>query len=67
MLDLFASRNRLTLDEPGSALVAAGFYISKVETDRAAVHIPPDIQHAPLSLLTTAGLKLTAVRLVHPD
>ncbi len=67
MLDLYASCNRLTLDELGSALVAAGFYISKVETDRTAVHIPPELQHTPLSLLTTDGVKLSAVKLVLPD
>jgi SAM-dependent methyltransferase len=67
MLGLYASCNRLTLDELGSALVAAGFFISKVETDHAAVHIPPELQHTPLSLLTTAGVKLTAVKLVQPD
>lgn len=66
MLDLYTSCNRLTIDELGSALVAAGFFISKVETDRVAVHIPPELQHTPLSLLTTAGVKLTAVKLVHP-
>ena len=67
MLDLYASCNRLTLDDLGSALVAGGFYISKVETDRTAVHIPPELQHTPLSLLTTDGVKVTAVKLVQPD
>jgi SAM-dependent methyltransferase len=62
VLDLYASCNRLTLDELGSALIAAGFYISKVETEGAAVHVPPELQRMPLSLLTTAGVKLTAVK-----
>jgi len=62
MLDLYASCNRLTLDELGSALIAAGFYISKVETDQVAVHIPPELQHMQLSLLTTAGVKVAAVK-----
>jgi ubiquinone/menaquinone biosynthesis C-methylase UbiE len=61
MLDLYDSCNRLTLDELGSALIETGFYISKIETDRAAVHIPPELQRQPLSLLTTAGVKLVAV------
>jgi SAM-dependent methyltransferase len=63
MLDLYASCNRLTLDDLGSALVEAGFYVSKIETDRAAVHVPPELQRASLSLLTTAGVKLVAVNL----
>jgi 2-polyprenyl-3-methyl-5-hydroxy-6-metoxy-1,4-benzoquinol methylase len=61
MLGLYASCNRLTLDQLGSALIEAGFYIGTIETDRAAVHIPPELQHMKLSLLTTAGLKLIAV------
>ena len=63
MLDLYASCNRLTLDDLGSALIETSFYISKIEIDRAAVHIPPELQRTPLSLLTTAGVKLAAVSL----
>jgi SAM-dependent methyltransferase len=66
MLDLYASCNRLTLDELGSALTATGFYISKVETDRTAVHIPAELQRMPLSLLTTDGVKVTAVKIEAP-
>lgn len=62
MIDCYESCNRLTLDDLGSALIAAGFYISKVETYRNAVHIPPELQHLSLSLLTTSGVKLTAVK-----
>jgi ubiquinone/menaquinone biosynthesis C-methylase UbiE len=61
MLDLYDSCNRLTLDDLGDALVEAGFYVSKVETDRVAIHIPPELQRVPLSLLTTAGVKIAAV------
>jgi SAM-dependent methyltransferase len=61
MLDLFASCNQVTLDELGSALVAAGFYISKVHTDGSTIHVPPELQAMPLSLLTTSGVKLVAV------
>jgi len=63
MFDLYSSCNQVTLDELGSALVAGGFYISKVQTDSSAVHVPPELQSMPLSLLTTAGVKLTAVNL----
>lgn len=62
MLDLYSSCNRVTLDELGSALIDAGFYISKVETDHVAVHVPPQLQRMPLSLITTAGVKLAAVK-----
>jgi len=61
MLDLYASCNRLTLDELGAALNDTGFYISKVETEVSAIHIPPEAQKVPLSQLTTSGVKLTAV------
>jgi ubiquinone/menaquinone biosynthesis C-methylase UbiE len=63
MFDLYSSCNQVTVDELGSALVASGFYISKVQTDSSAIHIPPELQTTPLSLLTTAGVKLTAVNL----
>jgi ubiquinone/menaquinone biosynthesis C-methylase UbiE len=62
MLDLYASCNRVTLDDLGSALSSAGFYISKVETMGGPMHVPPELQSMPLSLLTTAGVKLTAVK-----
>jgi ubiquinone/menaquinone biosynthesis C-methylase UbiE len=62
MLDLYSSCNRITLDQLGSAMNDAGFYISKIETDRVAVHIPPELQQMPLSLLTTEGIKLIAVK-----
>jgi hypothetical protein len=62
MLDLYNSCNRITLDQLGSALIDTGFYISKIETDRVAVHIPPELQRMPLSLLTTDGVKLIAVK-----
>jgi cyclopropane fatty-acyl-phospholipid synthase-like methyltransferase len=61
MIDLYHSCNRITLDQLGANLHEAGFYISKLETDPVAVHIPPELQEMPLSLLTTSGIKLTAV------
>lgn len=66
MLDLYNSCNRITLDQLGCALTDAGLYISKVETDRVAVHVPPELQHVPLSLLTTEGVKLIAVKQAPP-
>ncbi len=62
MLDQYHSCNRITLDELGTALRASGFFISKVATDAAAVHVPPELQGFPLSHLTTAGLKIVAVK-----
>lgn len=62
MIDLYDSCNRLTLDQLGSALHDAGLYVSKVETESVAIHIPPELQQMPLSLLTAAGVKLVAVK-----
>jgi ubiquinone/menaquinone biosynthesis C-methylase UbiE len=62
MVDCYESCNRLTLDDLGRELSAAGFYISKVEVYPTAVHIPPELQGMSLSLLTTSGVKLTAVK-----
>lgn len=62
MLDLYASCNKLTLDALGGSLHESGLYISKLETDRSAIHIPPELQQMPLSLLITEGIKLLAVK-----
>jgi ubiquinone/menaquinone biosynthesis C-methylase UbiE len=61
MLDLYESCNRATLDEMGRFLVDGGFYISKVELLTGAIHVPPALQHVPLSLVGISGFKLTAV------
>ena len=61
MLDLYDSCNRITLDELGSSLTEAGFFIAKVDVMTNAFHIPPELQRMPLSLLATAGVKLLAV------
>jgi SAM-dependent methyltransferase len=62
MLDLYDSCNKITLDELGSALTEAGFFVAKVQTESSAVHVPPELQKMPLSLLTTAGVKILAVK-----
>ncbi len=62
MLDLFQSCNKVTLDGLGSALFETGYYISKVATEGAAIHVPPQLQGVPLSELTIAGVKLVAVK-----
>ncbi len=67
MIDLYDSCNQITIDQLGAALNEGGFYISKIETDRVAVHIPPELQQMPLSLLTTEGVKLTAVKPGAPE
>jgi ubiquinone/menaquinone biosynthesis C-methylase UbiE len=63
MLDLYESCNRITLDQLGESLVEAGFFISKVEVMTNAIHVPPELQRTPLSLLATAGVQLLATRL----
>ena len=62
MTDLFGSLNQITLDELGADLLESGFFIAKVATDAAAIHVPPELQRLPLSHLTTAGVKLLAVK-----
>lgn len=63
MLDLYESCNKITLDQLGGDLVDAGFYISKVEIMTNAIHVPPELQRTPLSLLATSGVQLLAMRL----
>ena len=62
MLDLYDSCNRLTIDQLGDALVTAGFFVSKVSTGATSVHVPPELQAKPLSLLMLDEVKVLAVR-----
>jgi SAM-dependent methyltransferase len=60
LIEQFRSCNRLTLDELQQHLHAAGFAIHKVELLSEAAHLPPGIEHFPLSQLTVSGIKLIA-------
>lgn len=55
--------NRITLDELHRALLAAGFYVSKLELLADAVHLPRELARYPLSSLGVAGVKLLASQL----
>jgi SAM-dependent methyltransferase len=60
LLAEFRSCNRITLDGLQTALLAAGFRISKLELLTQAVHVPPGLTRYPLSQLGIAGVKLLA-------
>ncbi|MCU4185571.1 class I SAM-dependent methyltransferase [Acidiferrimicrobium sp. IK] len=62
MLDLYDSCSRVSLDDLGHQILESGFFLAKVEVDAPPVHIPAELQHLPVSLLTTAGVRLLAVR-----
>jgi SAM-dependent methyltransferase len=55
--------NRVTLDELHRALLAGGFYVSKLELLTNAVHVPRELARYPLSSLGIAGVKLLASQL----
>lgn len=61
MLDLYDSCSRVTLDQVGSHLNDAGFFIAKVQLLTDPIHVPPELQRTPLSLLGISGFKLLAV------
>jgi SAM-dependent methyltransferase len=61
LLAEFRSCNRITLDGLQTALLAAGFRVSKLELIAGGIHIPPALSRYPLSQLGVAGVKLLAV------
>jgi SAM-dependent methyltransferase len=62
MLDAYLTLNRITVDELQRCLLAAGYQITKFELLSEPVHIPPELNRYPLSLLGTSGIKLLALR-----
>ena len=60
MLEEFRTLNRITLDGLQSALHSARFAVRKLELLTHAIHIPPELERYPLSLLGVAGVKLLA-------
>jgi SAM-dependent methyltransferase len=62
MMDLYRSCNRLTVDDLQAALRSAGFYLSKVELQHDAFHVPPELQDVPISRLGISGIKALATR-----
>jgi SAM-dependent methyltransferase len=60
LLAEFRSCNRITLDGLQSALLVAGFRVSKLELLTGGTHIPSSLSRFPLSQLGVAGVKLLA-------
>jgi phytanoyl-CoA hydroxylase len=52
--------NRITLDELNRAMLAGGFYVSKLELMTNAFHMPRELARFRLSSLAIAGAKLLA-------
>lgn len=61
-VELFRSCNGLSIDLLQARLVAAGFFVAKVELESKPFHVPAELQHVPLSLLGISGIKLIAIR-----
>lgn len=61
-VELFRSCNGLSIDQLQEGLVAAGFFIAKVQLESKPFHVPAELQHVPLSLLGIGGIKLIAIR-----
>lgn len=55
--------NRITLDDLHRALLAGGFYVSKLELMTNALHIPRELARHSLAELSIGGVKLTASQL----
>jgi SAM-dependent methyltransferase len=60
LLAEFRSCNRITLDGLQSALLAANFWVGKLELLTEGVHVPPALMRYPFSHLGVAGVKLLA-------
>lgn len=60
-VDEYESLNRITVDQLQNAILAAGMTVTKLELLTAAVHVPLELGHMPLSLLGVGGVKLLAV------
>jgi SAM-dependent methyltransferase len=60
LLDEARSCNQITLDGLQTALLDAGFVVGKLELITDPVHLPPELERVPLSLLGVNGVKLLA-------
>ena len=60
-LEIYATLNRITLDDLQRALVGAGLCVTKLQLISETVHIPPALFRRSLSHLAVAGVKLLAV------
>lgn len=60
-LEVFATLNRITLDDLQRALLAAGLTVTKLELMSETVRVPPALARRSLSHLAISGVKLLAV------
>lgn len=60
-LEVFATLNRVTLDDLQRAMLAAPLRVAKLEIQSETVHIPPELARRSLSQLGISGVKLLAV------
>lgn len=60
LLRAYGELNRITVDELHRYLMIAGFRIGKLELLSEAVHIPPELESLPASLIGISGVKLLA-------
>jgi hypothetical protein len=61
MLAEYKTLNRVTLDELGSAVRAAGFSVRELELIAHRSRVPAGLDEVPLSALGVGGVKLLAV------
>lgn len=59
-IEEFRTLNRISLDELGRALLAADFFVAKLEVLGGTVHLDRDLARYPLSKLGVGGVKLLA-------
>ncbi len=60
--DLYLSCNGATVDDIQSALRRCDLFVAKAQLTGATIHIPPRLQHLPLSQLAIDGFKILAVK-----
>ncbi len=61
-LEVYATLNRVTLDDLQRAMLAAQMRVAKLEIQSEAVHIPPELSRRSLSQLGISGVKLLGVQ-----
>lgn len=60
-LEVFATLNKVTLDDLQRAMLVASLRVAKLEIQSEAVHLPPELARRSLSQLGISGVKLLAV------
>lgn len=60
-LEVFATLNKVTLDDLQRAMLAAPLRVAKLEILSETVHVPPQLARRSLSQLAISGVKLLAV------